>query len=201
MEQIDKDNWVETVSDSPILAKLVLRKYMKAQSARRYTQILDEFFILKADNYDGMPEIKIVLEDWLDYVAHMPSEIRGYIDDLFKFVKVAEQQVFMSNFMESLHKNKYTRSTFSKNFSAASFLKASEYGIIKSKEFGVFLEPIDEFRLVSFSVNESLSATQLYFVNITLENHYTMTKEHLNALMSNLEEDKVIDGTWTVNID
>lgn len=199
MEQISKEEWTETVTDSPILAKLVLRKYMKAQSARKYTQILDEFFILKADEYDEMPEIKVVLEDWLDYVSHDKMETKSYIEELFRFVSDPDQQKFMLSFMESLHKTEHTRSRFHHSFSATNFMDASEYSNEKFKKFFDFLEPIDEFKLLSFSLNEATNRSNLYHVNIVVENHFTITKEHINALLGNLEEDGVINGSWDIS--
>jgi hypothetical protein len=198
MTQIDKSEWIETVTDSPILAKLVLRTYMKSQSARKYTQILDEFFILKADDYAEMPEIKVVLEDWLDHVCRLPAETEAYIEELFKYVNEADQQSIMSRFIDSLHDNQHTLSKFTHHFSAADFLDALNYASLKVKLFSDFLEPIDEFKLLKFELKEATGKSNLYLVGITVENHYTITKEHINALMVNLEEDDVIDGTWSV---
>lgn len=199
MTQIDKTEWIEQVVDSPVLAKLVLRRYMKAQSARKYTQILDEFFILKADDYSEMPEIKVVLEDWLDYVSRMPTETERYINELFRFVKEPEQQAIMSRFMDSLHKTEHTRSKFTHSISANNFLDALDYANAKARLFIDFLDPIDEFKLLTFELHETTNKSNLFDISIIIENHFTITKEHITALMANLEEDGVIDGSWSVS--
>lgn len=201
MQEINKKEWIDTITVSPILSKQVLRKFLKSQSARQYTQILDEFFISKADKYDGMPEIKMVLEDWLDYIAHKPEEIRRYIDLYFKFMSVEKQVFIMNSFIESMHTTEHTQTIFMLEFLAPSFIIASKTASQHLSDFDDFLSPIDEFKLIGMAIIAILGSKDEYRITIKIENHHSITKEHITALVIDMQENSLIDNNWRVNED
>jgi len=201
MQEINKKEWIDSVTVSPILAKQVLRKFLKSQSARQYTQILDEFFIAQADNYDGMPEIKVVLEDWLEYASHQPLEIRKFITIYFKFMSIEKQNFIMNSFIESIHITEHTQSVFVTEFKASSFKDAANSASSVLHEFDNFLEPIDEFNLVSMEITTILGMDDEYRITIAIENHHSITKEHITALVVDMQENSVIDDQWKINED
>lgn len=195
MEKITKEQWVDTVATTPILGKRVLRKFLQRQSARRYTQILDEFFIMFADKYDGMPEIKIVLEDWLEYVSNEEEQIRDYITEFFKFMPKEKQQRVMDEFLESIHKTHHTETILMKISFFHSFSEANNDTNLTIDKIIDFLEPIDEFEIKKTSLYYS-KINKEYTATIVIENHASITKEHINALTKDLIKYNVIDNNW-----
>lgn len=194
---IDKDEWISSISDSPVLVKRVLRQYMKTRAARTYTQILDDFFILKADDYDGMPDIKKVLEDWLDYVSQDNTRSSNQIKLYFKFMSKDSQQQVMSQFIDSLHKEQHTRSIFTKEIDVQSMMEASEISLEYVRSFYEYFKIIDEFKLHGISL-KMVPTTKKFKLEITVENHSSITKEHINALIRDLTEQGTINEEWNV---
>lgn len=201
MQEINKKEWIDSITISPILAKQVLRKFLKAQSARQYTQILDEFFIAKADNYDGMPEIKVVLEDWLEYASHQPLDVRRYIEIYFKFMSIEKQNFIMNSFIEAIHVTEHTQSVFVTEFKAQSFRDAANSASKALDDFHHYLEPIDEFNLVSMAITTILGIEDEYRLTLSVENHHSITKEHITSLVVDMQENSVIDDHWKINED
>ena len=201
MQEINKEEWIDTITISPILAKQVLRKFLKSQSARQYTQILDEYFISQADEYDGMPEIKIVLEDWLDSIAHQPDEIRKYIDLYFKFMSKEKQHYIMNSFIESMHTTEHTQTIFMMEFLAPTFIEASKTASSHLSGFDEFLSPIDEFKLIGMTIITILGSKDEFRIIIKIENHHSITKEHITALVLDMQENSLIGSDWKVNED
>ena len=200
MTKIDKESWIKSISDSKSLAKQVLRMYMKSQSARKYTQILDEYFISHADKYDKMPDIKKVLEDWLEVASSNPQSIKDHVEDFLRYMPKEKQQTIMSRFLDSIYDNNHTKTIISTIFESDSLATAIEETAKKAKVLEEFIEPIDEFVLSSSRTVFLRSGSNKYKFSLIIENHTSVTKEHIKELIKDMIENDIIEESWISKI-
>jgi hypothetical protein len=196
MKTIDRDKWIESIIDSKSVSKQILRRYMKSQSARRYTQILDEYFISNADLYDGMPEIKKVLEDWLNFVSSDRESTKKYVNEFLRLMTEEKRQKLMSSFLDDIHNSSHTKTRIEEVVEDRSILTAMGVSVTRAEELTNYLDPLDEFTLISVSVISDINVSDSYTIIYEIENHASVTKEHIIELLSGMVADKIINEDW-----
>lgn len=196
MDKIDKDSWIESIVDSKSVSKQILRRYMKSQSARRYTQILDEYFISNADLYDGMPDIKKVLEDWLEAVSADKESTKKYIDEFLKYMTEEKRQKLMSSFLDDIYNNSHTKTRIEKDVSDVDILRAIDISRDGADDIHRYLDPLDEFALISVSIVSNINKKRGHTIIYEIENHASVTKEHIVDLLNDMVGENLIEGDW-----
>lgn len=191
-----EDQWVSMILDSPVLSKKILRIFMKSQSARNYTQVLDDYFIEYAGRYSDNPDVKKVLEDWLEVVSTNPKKTKGYITDLFRYKTTEQKQKIINGFMGSMHSVSHRLTELNQTRSCESVLKANEYILESVIMLQEYLEPIDEYNLIEYRV--TMNEKGVFDFTLILESLSSITKEHLKSLIDDLYNDSIIDSSYKI---